>query len=80
MPKQITIEIPEELYALVESDPLLKLLLEKIIKEDVMNYVLSVIAMDKLTEESKLTEEDINKLDKEIKRRIREKIENEVNC
>jgi hypothetical protein len=35
--------------------------------------------MDKLTEDSKLTEEDIMKIDEEIKRGIRRRIEHEIN-
>lgn len=79
MPKTITIELPEEIHALIESDPLIKLAVEKIIKDDVINYILSVLAMDKLAENSKLTEEDIMKIDEEIKIGIRKKIEDEIN-
>ena len=79
MSKTITIELPEEIHALIESDPSLKAVIEKLVREDVVNYVLSVLAMDKLAEGSKLTEEDIMKIDKIIKKEIRKKIENEIN-
>lgn len=78
MPKTITIELPEEVHALIESDPFLRMLVEKIVKEDVMNYILTILVMDKLTEDSKLTEEDIIKIDEKIKREIRERVENEI--
>jgi hypothetical protein len=74
MPKTITIELPEEIHALIESDPFLKLLVERIIKENIINYILSILAMDKLIEDSKLTEEDIMKVDEEIKRGIRRRL------
>jgi len=79
MPKTMMIELPEEIHALIESDQFLKLAVERIIKEDVINYVLSILTMDKLTEDSKLTEEDIMKIDEEIKRGIRRRIEDEIN-
>ena len=79
MPKTITIELPEEIHALIESDSFLKIVVEKIIREDVINYILSILVMDKLTEDSKLTEEDIMKIDEEIKRGIRRRIEHEIN-
>ena len=79
MPKTITIELPEEIHALIESDPFLKMVVERIIREDIVSYVLSILAMDKLAEDSRLTEEDIMEIDREIKRGIRKKIENEIN-
>ena len=44
-----------------------------------MSYVLSILTMDKLTEDSKLTEEDIIRMDEEIKKEIRRRIEDEIN-
>ena len=79
MPKTITIELPEEIHALIESDPFLKMVVERIIREDIVSYVLSILAMDKLAENSRLTEENIMEIDGEIKRGIRKKIENEIN-
>ena len=79
MSKATMVELPEEIHALIESDPLMKLAIEKIIKDDVTNYVLSVLTMDRLTENSKLTEEDIMRIDREIKGGIRKKIEDEIN-
>jgi len=79
MPKTITIELPEEIYALIESDQFLKLIVERIVREDVVSYILSILTMDKLTEDSKLTEEDIMKIDREIKRGIRRRVEDEIN-
>jgi len=52
---------------------------ERIIREDVVSYVLSILTMDKLTEDSKLTEEDIIRMDEEIKKEIRRRIEDEIN-
>ena len=74
-----TIELSEEIHALIESDPFLKLVVERIIREDVVSYVLSVLIMDKLTEDSKLTEEEIMEIDEEIKKEIRRRIEDEIN-
>ena len=53
--------------------------MERIIREDVVSYVLSILTMDKLTEDSKLTEEDIIRMDEEIKKEIRRRIEDEIN-
>ncbi len=78
MPKTITIELPEEIHALIESDPSLRCIIEKLVREDVVSYVLSILTMDKLAESSKLTEEDVMKIDKMIKEEIRKKIENEI--
>ena len=78
MPQTITIELPKEIHALIESDPFLKLAVERIIREDVVGYVLSILTMDKLTEDSKLTEEDIMKIDKKIKKGISRLIEDEI--
>lgn len=79
MPRQIEIEIPEEIHALIESDPFMKLLLEKIVKEEAVNYALSILTMDKLTEDSRLTEDDVIMMDREIKEGIRKRIEDEIN-
>ncbi len=79
MPKTITIELPEEIHTLIESDRFLRLAVERIVKEDIVNYVLSILAIDKLTEDSELTEEDIMKIDEEIKKGIRRRIEDEIN-
>lgn len=73
MSKTITIELPEEIHALIESDPSLKAVIEKIVREDVVSYVLSILAMDKLAEGSKLTEEDVMKIDKIIKEEIKKR-------
>ena len=68
MLKTITIELPEEIHTLIEFDPFLKMVVERIIREDIMSYVLSILAMNKLTEDSRLTEEDI------IRRRVEDEI------
>jgi len=78
MGKVIQIEIPDEVEALMRSNPLIKLMIERMVEDKIKEYLLTMLTMDKLTEESKLTEEDIIELEKDIKKSIRQRIENEI--
>jgi hypothetical protein len=77
VPKQIEIEVPEEIHALIESDPFMKLILEKIVKEEALNYALSILTIDRLTEDSGLTEDDVMKVDRKVKEGVRKRVEDE---
>ncbi|MGB9717832.1 MAG: hypothetical protein ACPL4E_05255 [Thermoproteota archaeon] len=79
MPKQIEIEVPEEIHALIESDPFMKLLLERVVREEAVNYALSILTLDKLTEDSMLTEDDAVKVDRKVKEGIGKRVEDENN-
>ncbi len=76
----IQIEVPEEVEVLMKTNPTIKLMIEKIIKDKVKEYLLTMLTMDKLTEDSKLTEENILELERDIKKSLRERIENEISC
>ncbi len=69
----ISIELPEELAVLVEEDPFLRRAIEDIVKKEVTEYLLTIMALDNLTETSRLSEEDVLKLGKLVKRAVREK-------
>ena len=78
MAKVIQIEVPDEVEALMRSNPLIKLVIERMVGDKIKEYLLTMLTMDKLTEESELTEEDIIELEKDIKKSIRQRIENEI--
>ncbi len=78
MKKVIQIKVPEEIGVLIDSDPTLRSVVEKIVEQDVIEYILTILTMDKLTSDSTLTEEEILEIDKKIKKVIRERIENEI--
>ncbi len=78
MGKIIQVKVPEEIGVLIDSDPLLKNVVEKIVERDIINYILTILTMDKLTSDSTLTEGEILEIDKKIKKAVRERIENET--
>ena len=53
--------------------------MEKIVKEEALNYALSILTIDRLTEDSRLTEDDVMKVDRKVKEGIRKRIEDEIN-
>ena len=68
----VVIEVPEEMATLIEQDPLLMLAATEAVKK-VTEYLLTVMASDKLTEDSKLSEKDILEISRIVKRAVREK-------
>ena len=71
---RIVIEVPEEMAALIERDPLLRLAAaEAVKKKEVAEYLLTVMALDKLTENSRLGEKDVLEIGRLVKRAVREK-------
>ena len=70
---RLVVEVPEEVTALLEKEPLLRLAIAEAVKREVTEYLLTITALDKLTENSKLTEKDIQEISKLVKRAIREK-------
>ncbi|RLG51131.1 MAG: hypothetical protein DRN96_06010 [Thermoproteota archaeon] len=75
MSPTVEVEVPAETGALLERYPFLKRAFGRIAVEELRRRVLKLLVADKLLEESKVTEEDILKLDKAVKRRIRERVE-----
>ncbi len=70
---RVAIEVPEEVAVLVERDPLLRLAIAEVVRREVTEYLLTIMALDKLTENSKLDEEDALEIGKLVKRAVREK-------
>lgn len=70
---RIVIEVPEEMAALIERDPLLRLAAAEAVKKEVAEYLLTVMALDKLTENSRLDEKDVLEIGRLVKRAVREK-------
>ncbi len=70
---RVAIEVPEEIATLIEQDPLLRLAISEIVRREVTEYLLTVMALDKLTGSSKLSEEDALELGRLVKRAVREK-------
>jgi len=70
---RVAIEVPEEIAALIEQDPLLRLAVSEVVRREVTEYLLTVMALDKLTRSSKLSEEDALELGRLVKRAVREK-------
>ena len=54
MRKVIQIKVPEEIGVLMDSDPVLKNIVEKIVERDVIEYILTILMVDKLTSDSTL--------------------------
>ncbi len=67
------VEVPEEVAALLRREPLLRLAISEAVRREVMDYLTTILILDKLTRESRLDEESIKRLDKMIKEGVREK-------
>ena len=70
---RVVIEVPEEMAVLIEQDPLLKLAVAEAVKKEVIEYLLTLTALDRLTENSKLDEKDALETGRLVKRAVREK-------
>ncbi len=70
---RVTVEVPEEVAALLKKEPLLRLAVSEAVRREVIDYLTTILALDKLTEESRLDEESIKRLDKIIKEGVRER-------
>ncbi len=70
---RVVVEVPEEVAALLEKEPLLRFAVTEVVKREVTEYLLTVMALDKLTEDSRLSEEDVLEIGRLVKRVVREK-------
>ena len=70
---RIVVEVPEEVAVLLEKEPLLRFAVAEAVKKGVIEYLLTVMALDKLTEDSRLSEEDVLNISRLVKRAVREK-------
>ncbi len=70
---RVVIEVPEEVAVLMEKEPLLKLAIAEAVIREVTEYLLAVMTLDKLAEDSKLGEEDVMRISGLVKRAVRER-------
>ena len=70
---RVMVEVPEEVAALLKKEPLLRLAISEAVRREVIDYLTTILALDKLTKESMLDRESIERLDKIIKERVRER-------
>ena len=70
---RVAIEVTEEIATLVEQDPLLRLAVSEVVRKEVTEYLLTIVALDRLTESSKLSEKDALELGRLVKRAVRER-------
>jgi hypothetical protein len=64
----MTLSIPEELYQLIKEHNEIRW--SEIARRAMWDYARKIELLDKLTENSKLTEEDVKELDKKLKKAI----------
>jgi len=69
----VVVEVPDEVAALLEKEPLLRLAIAETVKRSVTEYLLAVMALDRLTEDSTLTERDALEIGRLVKRVVRER-------
>ncbi len=75
MPKQVVIEVPEELYFLIERDEIVKKSFEKFAVEAFKERILKFLVAEELTKKDvKMEEKELLEIDKEIKRCAREEL------
>ena len=71
---KVELELPGDLALLIEQDPLVRRAAERLLEEELMSKLRTLAVADILLSQSKLTEEDIEGLDKEIKRGVIERL------
>jgi len=71
---KVELELPGDLALLIEQDPLVRRTAERLLEEELMSKLRTLAVADILLSQSKLTEEDIEGLDKEIKRGVIERL------
>ena len=70
---RVVIEEPKEIAILIEQDSLLKLAVTEAVKKEVTEYLLTLVALDRLTEDSRLSEEDVLEIGRLVKMAVQEK-------
>ena len=70
---RLVVDVPEEVAVLLEKEPLLRFAVAEAVKKEVTEYLLTVMTLDKLTEDSRLSEKDVLEISRLIKRAVREK-------
>ena len=62
----------------MEADGLLRSMAEALLARELERFLLKVLAMDRLAESSRLTMQDVEELDRKIKRGLRLRIEAQI--
>jgi len=77
MPKQITIEIPEEISLLIEEDVLLRSVVDNIVVQNLKDFLMKFLTYDKILSDKGLTEGKVMEIDEEVKEIIWKKVKEE---
>lgn len=72
---EVTFQIPEEVKEVISRHP--EIHWEKLVRDSLWNFAKKIQLMDKITSESKLTQEDVENLDKVIKTDLLKRYKNE---
>ncbi len=72
---EVTFQIPKEVKEVISRHP--EIHWEKLVRDSLWNFAKKIQLMDKITSESKLTQEDIENLDKVIKTDLLKRYKNE---
>ncbi len=73
----IRVKVPKTVEAVLESDEILKMIVEEEARKAVINYLAEFLSIDVILQKSGLTEKDVMELDEEIKRELWKKIKQE---
>ena len=74
----VKIELPEDITALIENDEIIRDAVKSHITKEVIEKIVLVAIADSILKDKGLTEEEVMKIDKIIKKSIRSKIEDEI--
>lgn len=73
----IKVKVPKTVEAVLESDEILKMIVEEEARKAVISYLAEFLSIDVILQKSGLTEKDVMELDEEIKRELWKKIKQE---
>jgi len=74
----VKIELPEDIAMLIENDEIIRDAIKSHITKEVIEKIILIAIADSILKDKGLTEEEVMKIDKIIKKDIRSKIENEI--
>ena len=74
----IKIELPEDITTLIENDEIIRDAVKSHITKEVIEKIVLVAIADSILKDKGLTEEEVMKIDKMIKKSIRSKIEAKI--
>ena len=74
----VKIELPEDIAMLIENDEIIRDAIKSHITKEVIEKIILIAIADSILKDKGLTEEEVMKIDKIIKKDIRSRIENEI--